>query len=112
MAEAISIGQWAEERFNLLGYPYSKGIEAEIFEGVDPSAFFSPELQEQTEVRIFKFLPNLLCAPLSVSESGFSITRQRLIDYYKFLLRKWGDKYGLEDAYGILNTIEDVTDVW
>lgn len=108
----MTIGDWTQERFNLLGYPYSESIEAELFKDIDSSQEYSEELQEKVEVGIFYFIPYLLNAPLSVSESGFSLTRQKLTDFYKFLLAKWGSKYDLEDTYGILNTIQDVTDVW
>lgn len=108
----MTIGEWTQERFALLGYPYTEGVEAELFREVNPDDSFSEELQEKVEVCLFNFIPYLLSAPLSVSESGFSLTRQKLTELYKFLLSKWGKKYGLTDSYGILNTIEDVTDVW
>lgn len=108
----MTIGVWIQSRFNLLGYPYSKDIEAELFKDSSPNEAFSAETQEKVEVALFNLIPYLLTMPKSVSEAGFSITRQSLTDLYKALLAKWGAKYGLEDTYGILNTIEDVTDVW
>lgn len=108
----ITIGEWTRQRFNLLGYPFSEDVEAELFGEVNPDDSFSDELQEKIEVKLITFIPYLLSAPKSVSESGFTLTRQSLTDLYRFLLAKWGKKYGLTDTYGILNTIEDVTDVW
>ena len=108
----MTIGAWIEQRFNSLGYPYSEDIEAELFKDSSPSEVFSSATQEKVEVALFHLIPYLMTQPKSISESGFSITRQSLTDLYKALLKKWGAKYGLEDTYGILNTIEDVTDVW
>jgi len=108
----MTIGAWIEQRFNALGYPYSEDIEAELFKDSSPTEAFSAEAQEKVEVALFSLIPYLITMPKSVAESGFSITRQSLTDLYKALLKKWGAKYGLEDTYGILNTIEDVTDVW
>lgn len=104
----MTIGEWTQERFNLLGYPYPKGIEAELFKDIDPGEEYSEELQEKVETGLVGIIPYLMNAPQSVSESGFSLSRQKLTELYKFLL----NKYGLDDAYGILNTIEDKTDVW
>ena len=108
----ITIGEWTQQRFNLLGYPFSEDVEAELFGEVDPADTFTDELQEKIEVKLISFIPSLLSTPLQVSESGFSLTRQKLTDLYKYLLAKWGAKYGLTDSYGIVNTLEDVTDVW
>lgn len=108
----MTIGEWTQKRFSLLGYPYSEDIESELFKDLAPTDAYSSETQEKVEVALIGFIPYLINAPLSVSESGFSLTRQKLVDFYKFLLQKWGAKYGLEDTFGLLNTIEDVTDVW
>ena len=56
----------------------------------------------------------MLSSVKQVSEGGFSvaINTEGLKDLYLFLYRKYGDKYGLEDNFGLLNTIEDKTDVW
>ena len=108
----ITIGEWTRQRFNLLGFPLGEDVEAELFGEVNPDDNFSDALQEKIEVKLISFIPYLLSAPKMVSESGFTLTRQSLADLYKFLLAKWGKKYGLTDSYGILNTIEDVTDVW
>lgn len=109
----MTIGEWIKDRFGLLGYPYSESLELELCkDDLLPTANFTEEAQETLEVRLISLIPYLMAAPKSVSESGFSVTRQELANFYKFLLKKWGDKYGLSDTYGILNTIEDVTDVW
>lgn len=108
----MTIGEWIQRRFNSLGYPYSEDIEAELFKDSSPDDEFSADAQEKVEVALIGMMPYLLTIPKSVSEAGFSITRQSLTDLYKALLKKWGSKYGLEDTFGILNTIEDVTDVW
>ena len=108
----MTIGEWTRQRLSLLGYVMSEDVEAELFGEVDPSDKFTEGLQEKIEVKMISFIPYLLSAPKTVSESGFTLTRQSLTDLYKFLLAKWGKKYGLTDTYGILNTIEDVTDVW
>lgn len=108
----MTIGEWIQLRFNSLGYPYSEDIEAELFKDSSPNEVFSADAQEKVEVALFNLIPYLMTLPKSVSEAGFSMTRQSLTDLYKALLKKWGAKYGLEDTYGILNSIEDVTDVW
>ena len=108
----MTIGEWIRKRFEQLGYPYSEDLDCELFNGADPDEEFSAEAQERVEVALIGTIPYLLSMPKSVSESGFSFTRQSLTDLYKALLKKWGTKYGLEDTFGILNTIEDVTDVW
>ena len=108
----MTIGEWIQFRFNSLGYPYSEDIGAELFKDSSPDEEFSAETQEKVEVALIDLIPYLMTIPKSVSEAGFSVTRQNLSDLYKALLKKWGKKYGLEDTFGILNTIEDVTDVW
>lgn len=105
-------GEWVRMRFELLGYPYSESFGDELFKDIDPDEEFNAYGQEKMEVALIGIIPYMLSVPKSVSESGFSLTRQSLTDLYKALLAKWGKKYGLSDTFGILNTIEDVTDVW
>ncbi len=109
----MTVGEWIKGRLGLWGFQYFQGIELDLLrDDLSSDDEMSDAAQEKIEVRLLDLIPVLMAAPKSVSENGFSITRQDLSTLYKFLLRKWGDKYGITDAYGILNTIEDVTDVW
>ncbi len=109
----MTVGEWIKDRLGLWGFQYFQGLELDLMkDDLYPEDLMTCGAQEKIEVRMLDLIPSLMAAPKSISESGFSITRQDLDKLYKFLLKKWGDKYGITDTYGILNTIEDVTDVW
>lgn len=59
----------------------------------------SPDRLRIVEIAMAEFIPQLLLSPASVSENGFSVTRnvQGLKDYHAFLCRKHGLKNLLDD---------------
>lgn len=104
----MTLREWARDRFALLGFNLPASLEMEIFVDVSGDDEISVEGIETAERSIINIIPLLLAAPKSVSESGFSVTRGNLLEWYKALL----GKYNLPDSFGVLNTISDVTDLW
>lgn len=106
------VREWIEDKFSLLGFPYSESVELALSDGLDPQEDVNDDVIEKLEVNLFKYLPYMMSAPQSISESGFSLSRQKLDGLYRMLLLKHKDKYNLTDMLGVLSSIEDVTDVW
>lgn len=110
----MTVCEWIKEMCGYWGIPYSNSLYISLAGDTFEDELINDELIEKIEINLFKHIPFMLSSVKQVSEGGFSvaINTEGLKDLYLFLYRKYGDKYGLEDNFGLLNTIEDKTDVW
>ena len=98
-----SMMDYAALKFQALGVELSSAelYELQAMAGVDLSeANVTDENIRRMSVALTEFIPALLAHPTSVSENGFSITRnvQGLKDYHAFLCRKYGVENLLDDS--------------
>lgn len=110
----MTVGNWIKESCGYWGIPYSDSLYFSLAEDMDENETMTADDKEKIEVNLFKHIPYMLSGVSQVSESGFSMSMntEGIKGLYSYLFKKYGSKYGLTDDLGILNTIEDKTDVW
>ena len=105
----MTVGEYVKEKMSQWSFVYSdRLLQAEMQKaGINPDSEYNENTN--TDKLFYNILPDVLFAPTSVSEGGYSVSYDKngMLAYYKMIARRLG-----KPDQTSTQTIKDITKRW